>query len=73
MAGKRPQETGHSHGNDRVPPEREGNLRVGGPDKARKRQPELPSEQKNGKGSKQGIRLAGDRPLVKRYTENIVF
>jgi hypothetical protein len=54
MAGKWPQETGHSQGNDHVPLNEVEKLRVGGPDKAGKRQPELPSEQKNGKGSKQG-------------------
>jgi len=43
-----PQETGHSHGNDHVPLNEGEKLRVGGPHKAGKRQPELPPDQENG-------------------------
>ena len=44
----------HSHGNDHVPLNEGEKLRAGGPDKAGKRQPELRSALKNGKGNKQG-------------------
>jgi len=48
MAGKWPQEAGHSHGNDHVPLNEGEQLRAGGPDEAGKRQPELPPGQENG-------------------------
>jgi hypothetical protein len=41
MAGERPQETGHGHGNNHITLEKGEGAQSGGQDKAGKRQPEL--------------------------------